>query len=199
MPLWCITHLWFSVCVAYVGVIEHIWISCCLVCGCSLCGHMGLVPCPVRESVSHKQPPVQDRHDREPGTVPKTHNRQLGHRNPPADNKIQKQQPWQTAHRTAWFRLYIIRRRIHRTYNRNTTLPNNWNYTTTGTTTSMPQSRDSKRNTRLTRTTHTQLDGAQQHTLNQGRPANSESTPLIHEPNKPHRTIRRTLYNVASV
>ena len=47
--------------------------------------------CPVLESVSHKQTPVQDRQDKKPSTVPKTHNQQLEHRNPPADNKIQKQ------------------------------------------------------------------------------------------------------------
>jgi len=119
---------------------------------------------PVQESVCVKQTPVQDRQYGKPGTVPKTHNRQLGHHNPPANNKIQKQQPWQMAHCTARFLLYTVRCRIHRTYNRNTTLTNDWNYMTTGTTTLTPQSRDRKHNTTLTRTTHTQLDDAQHHT-----------------------------------
>ena len=75
-------------------------------------------------NVSVKQIPIQDRHYGEPGTVPKTHHQQLGHHNPPANNKIQKQQPRQTAHRTAQFQLYTIRHRIHHTCNRDTTLPN---------------------------------------------------------------------------
>jgi len=80
--------------------------------------------CPVQESVCVKQTPVQDRHDGEPGTVPKTHNQQIGHRNAPANNKIQKQQPRQMAHLTARFRLYTVCHRIHRTYDGDTMLPN---------------------------------------------------------------------------
>ena len=118
--------------------------------------------CDAWESVRVKQTPVQDRHDGEPDTVPKTHHQQLGNRNPPADNKIQKQQPWQTAHCTAQFWLYTVHRRIHRTYDRDMTLPNDWNYTTTGTTTPTPQSQECKCNKRLIRT-HAQLDDDQQH------------------------------------
>jgi len=109
---------------------------------------------------SAEQTPIQDRHDGEPSTDPKTHHQQLGHRNPSADNKIHKQ----TAHHTTRFQLHTVRHRLHRTYNTDTTQPNDRNYTSTGATAPKQQSRGSKSNTRLSRTTHAQLDDNQQHT-----------------------------------
>jgi len=80
------------------------------------------------------------------------------------DNKIQKQQPQRTAHHTTRFQLYTVRHRIHRIYNNDTTQPNDRNYTSTGTTAPKPQFRGSRRNMRLSRTTHAQLEDTQQHT-----------------------------------
>ena len=153
--------------------------------------------CPVRESVSHKQTPVQDRHNGEPGTVPKTHHQQLGPRNPPADNKIQKRQPRHTAQHSSDYTPYAAGyiapiidiqryRMIETTWQHGQQHPCH-NPGTASVTKDWPE--------------HPSTTGwcSATHTLSQGRPANSKSPQLIHVPNKPHHTIRGTLYNIANV